>query len=640
MHVTQEGTVIGSPQFMSPEQCRSQAVDSRSDIYSLGATYYALLTGRPPFGSGPLMALMTHHCTSPTPNPRDLVPEIPAVCVDILMIAMAKNPEARFHTAEEMRNALEAALVDAPKIAYEFLIPADTLRQSVRKLRPSAGMRAVLDAAQADKVTPHEDAHDVANAASAQDSPSPIQERVAMLEAALARAPTAPLTPPMLPAGYAARAQSRTSQRSRRGKKEASLLVRWRYALFALVTLSILATATVIGWPGQQLGDAEPVKNPALAQTLKVGILHSLSGSLATVSRPIVDATLLAIDEINDQGGLLGLSIEPVVQDGKSDFDSYAAATEQLILRDKVISIFGAGDSEGRRGIGRIVEKYDHLLLYPGDDEGLEASANIFYLGGTPAQRILPTLRHCIVNLNLRRIFLLGSHPQDFHLLSPVLRDEIKELGGKVVGERTISGDEPDFAAVFKKISSADSDLVVSAVRGDLNLFLFRAFKKRDKHLSNLRMLTVAFDENLLTLLADIDLSGNYLAGNYFQTVPRPKNLAFLERFRRKYGSHRVISESMEAAYSGVYLWAQAVRMAGSSQPAQIRRTLKSQFFDGPAGPYRIDPKSNHVWKAWHLARITSGNRIELLQSSVAELNPQVSPLETPSAQLKPPYRE
>lgn len=603
--LTLDNAVLGSPQYMSPEQCRAQPVDSRSDIYSLGATYYSMLTGRPLFGSRIPMELMLDHCSSPPPDPREFVRDIPQTCVEILQLALQKQPAERFHSAEEMRTALETILSGTVKIPYTFLVPANTPRQPARK-RSSGGLRAALEDNDDEGLTLSIPEPAVPGSLEKSKALSSSDERrLALLEAALAMAPTAPI----------ARPTRRQIWRERYGKA----------VLLAGTVLATLAITILSRHFGQLLGET-PVVAAAVRSPLKVGILHSLSGSMSPVARPVVDATLLAIDELNEQGGLLGGAIEAVVVDGKSDAETFGAATERLVSRDKVQVIFGGLHPDGRRRIRQIVESHDHLLLVPGDTEGLEESPNVFYLGGVPSQRIEPALRYSIQKLGYKRFFLLGASSSASRALNAMLHDQITELGGKVVGERVVARGALDLGGALKKISSAEPQLIINTFRGDANVYFFRAWQQRDKRLRELPVLSLELDENILTLLEGTDLSQNYLAGSYFQLVSRPENTTFVERFRKKYGLHQVVTESMEAAYSSVYLWAQAVRTVGDLQMTQVRSALKSQTLQGPSAMYRFDPSSNYAWKKFHLVRIGPGNRLELLDSSPDLIRPQLFP--------------
>jgi len=169
-------------------------------------------------------------------------------------------------------------------------------------------------------------------------------------------------------------------------------------------------------------------------KVIKVGILHSLTGTMAISERSVVDSTLLAIDEINASGGLLGRQIETVVIDGKSDWPSFAAGAEKLIKDEQVSVIFGCWTSASRKMVKEVVEKYDHLLFYPVQYEGLEQSPNIIYTGAAPNQQLTPTVKWAIENKR-KRIFLAASDYIFPRAANKIMVKQIKALGASVVGE-------------------------------------------------------------------------------------------------------------------------------------------------------------------------------------------------------------
>jgi urea transport system substrate-binding protein len=167
---------------------------------------------------------------------------------------------------------------------------------------------------------------------------------------------------------------------------------------------------------------------------IRVGILHSMTGTLAISARPVVDATLLAIEEINAQGGLLGRQLEPVIADGRSDSDQFAAEAERLITKENVSVIFGCWTSSSRKAVGPVFEKHNHLLFYPVQYEGLEQSPNIVYNGATPNQQVMPAVSYALANFG-PRVFLVGSDYVFPRTANAIIRDQVAALGGEILGE-------------------------------------------------------------------------------------------------------------------------------------------------------------------------------------------------------------
>ena len=167
---------------------------------------------------------------------------------------------------------------------------------------------------------------------------------------------------------------------------------------------------------------------------IRVGILHSMSGTLAISALPVVDATLLAIEEVNAAGGLLGRKLEPVIADGTSDSGNFAAEAERLITEEKVSVVFGCWTSSSRKAAGPVFEKHNHLLFYPVQYEGLEQSPNIVYTGATPNQHVMPAVSYALASFG-PRVFLVGSDYVFPRTANEIIRDQVGALGGEVVGE-------------------------------------------------------------------------------------------------------------------------------------------------------------------------------------------------------------
>jgi urea transport system substrate-binding protein len=359
---------------------------------------------------------------------------------------------------------------------------------------------------------------------------------------------------------------------------------------------------------------------------IKVGVLNSLSGTMAISSRPIVEATLLAIDEINAAGGLLGRRIEPILVDGKSINQTFVHETERLIKEEKVVTIFGGWTPSNRREMKEVVEKYDHLLVFPSRDEGLEDSPNIIYNGSTLKQQVVPAVLWALDKLGSKRFFIVGSDGLLGRMSTELIKDTIKDKGAKVVDERFVLLSETNFRPVIKKIIASKADLIFNMVNGDSNVPFFRELRAAGIVPSKVPTISFSISESELPQLEGVDMVGDYLGWSYFETVDRPQNKVFVDSFKKKYGQYRGISDPMEAAYFGVHLWAQAVRAAGSDDVRAIRRALQNQSYEAPSSLVRIEPSNNHTWKMFRMGKIVSPKRIEVVYSSEALLPPEPFP--------------
>jgi len=359
------------------------------------------------------------------------------------------------------------------------------------------------------------------------------------------------------------------------------------------------------------------------SSALVVGILHSLIGTMAQSESPVVDATLLAIDEINRRGGLLGRRVEAIVADGKSDGATFAREAECLLAESKVSALFGCWMSAHRKRVLPIVEKYDGLLIYPVQYEGLESSPNTFYIGAAPNQQIIPAICWAFGFLNCRRLFLVGSDYIFPRTANQIVRDQASRIGAEIAGELYIPSGCLEVRDVVSAISAAEPDLIVNTINGDSNIAFFRSLLAAGITPAKIPTLSFSIGENELR---NLDICGDYAAWNYFQTIERHENQVFLESFRSRYGPQRVTSDPMEAAYVGVNLWAQAVAEAGSQNPAEVRAALRHQSFNAPEGPVHIDPDNQHTWKTIRIGQVREDGQFEVIYSSEKPIRPEPYP--------------
>jgi urea transport system substrate-binding protein len=357
--------------------------------------------------------------------------------------------------------------------------------------------------------------------------------------------------------------------------------------------------------------------------TLTVGVVHSLSGTMAYSESPVVDATLLAIDQINGRGGLLGRRVEPIVVDGKSDCATFARSAEWLLAEKKVCTIFGCWMSAHRKRVLPLVEQYDNVLIYPVQYEGMETSPNVFYTGAAPNQQIIPAIQWTFGFLNCKRLFLVGSDYIFPRVANEIVRDQMNRLGGTITGESYIPSGTFEVRNLVEAIAAAKPDLIVNTINGDSNIAFFRALHAAGITPDRIPTLSFSIGENELR---NLDITGNYAAWNYFQSIERSENSRFVEAFRSHYGPQRVTSDPMEAAYLGVHLWAQAVVEAGSADIPQIREALRHQSFNAPEGPVHFDSVNQHTWKTIRVGKVLEDGQFEVIYSSERPIRPEPFP--------------
>jgi urea transport system substrate-binding protein len=374
--------------------------------------------------------------------------------------------------------------------------------------------------------------------------------------------------------------------------------------------------------PSDRAVDSRPASTTRSTRPpIKVGVLHSLTGMMAANETPVVDATLFAIEELNRNGGVRGRPVEACVADGQSDERVFAREAERLITSG-VATLFGCWTSASRKTVRDVVETHDGLLFYPVQFEGMEQSPNIVYIGAAPNQQILPAVRWTFGFLRNRRYFLVGSDTVFSWAANAMIRDEVQILGGEIVGEAYLSTNGANAAKIVHDIAKAEPDLIVNCLGGELSIAYLRTL--RAAGILPSRIPTMYLSAGELELLSHPSESvGDYGAWNYFQSIDRPENQAFLQRFRARYGSWRVVSDPMEAAYVGVHIWAQAVEAADGDDACAVRHALRNQSFDAPEGPVRIDPESLYTWKTMRVGKVVAGGQFEVMWSSERPLRPE-----------------
>lgn len=554
--MTHVGTVMGTPYFMSPEQCQGGPIDARSDIYSLGASYFCLLTGQNPYqDSGSVPQVMYAHCHGDVPDPRALDASIPPACSRIIARAMAKSPDDRYQTVKQMQADLE-------------MVMASLSGQMLHTLPSESGNHQRLSGPGMGGVT-------AANG------------------------------------------------------------TRSRTALFAggSVVVLVLLAAMLMWWRPWQQPPAEisdvPADVPAAAalsgEPIRIGILHSLSGTMAESESPVVDAIMFAIDEVNRAGGVQGRPVKPVVADGMSDPDTFAREARRLIVEEKVCTIFGCWTSASRKAVKKVVEEHDHVLVYPLQYEGLEASPNIVYLGAAPNQQILPAVEWALTSLGKRRFFLIGSDYVFPRAANEIMKDELKQLGGEVVGEQYLRLGQSDMSDVVAAITESQPDMILNTINGDSNIAFFRALREAGIRPDDCPTLSFSMDEEGLRNLRPGTIAGDYVAWTYFEAIDTAENRQFVSSFQDRY-PQRIVTDPMEAAYVALLVWARATDEIQNLEPRRIRHAMLEQRFSTPEGMLRFDPDTQHCYKRPRIGQIQSDRRIQIVWTAPKPVRPEPFP--------------
>ena len=362
-----------------------------------------------------------------------------------------------------------------------------------------------------------------------------------------------------------------------------------------------------------------PLNQPSSLSRVQVGILHSQSGTMALCESPLIDAALMAIAQINQAGGVLGQHIEPLVVDGASNPAEFARQARRLIQSAQVTTVFGCWTSATRKAVKPVFEELNALLWYPLQYEGLESSPNIFYTGSCPNQQVEPAVTWLLQNKG-KRFYLIGSDYVFPRTANQLIAAQLKQEGGEVVSKEYVDLGETNFTNIIAQIRSLRPDVVFNTLNGDSNQAFYRQYQDAGITADEIPILAVSIAESELQTIGDAAV-GHYASWSYFQSIDTPENSQFVKNFQARYGSNRVTSDPIEAAYSQVYLWKQAVEAAQSFEVERVRVAAYGQSLLAPGGLIKIEP-NHHVWKNCYIGQILPGGQLAIVYSSEALIKP------------------
>jgi urea transport system substrate-binding protein len=352
---------------------------------------------------------------------------------------------------------------------------------------------------------------------------------------------------------------------------------------------------------------------------VKVGILHSRSGTMAISENTVAEAELMAIEEINAKGGIKiggkNLKIVPVEEDGASDWPTFAEKAKKLIDQDQVSVVFGGWTSASRKAMLPVFEAKDHFLFYPIQYEGQECSKNIFYSGAAPNQQAEPAVDWLLKNKG-KDFFLVGSDYVYPRTANTIMKEQLKASGGKVVGEDYLPLGNTEVAPIIAKIKQAlpKGGVIVNTLNGDSNVAFFKQMKAAGITPANgYSIMSFSIAEEEIAAIGPEYLEGTYAAWNFFQSLDTPASKEFTKNFKAKYGDNRVTNDPAEAAYMMVYLWAAAAEKAGTVDDNKVREALVGVSFDAPEGKVTVMP-NHHVEKRVLIGEVQKDGMFKILE--------------------------
>jgi len=356
---------------------------------------------------------------------------------------------------------------------------------------------------------------------------------------------------------------------------------------------------------------------------IKVGILHSLGGTMAISETTVVEAEKLAIEEINAAGGVLGKQIEAIIEDGASDWPTFAEKANKLIDQDKVVTVFGCWTSASRKSVLPVFESKNHMLWYPVQYEGQECSKNIFYTGAAPNQQIEPAVDWLLENKG-KEFFLVGSDYVFPRTANTIIKEQLKAKGGATIDEDYLPLGNTEVTPIITKIKQAlpNGGVIFNSLNGDSNVAFFKQLKGAGITPEKYPVMSVSIAEEEVRQIGKEFLIGHYAAWNYFQTVDTEANKKWVESFRAKYGAERVTNDPMEAAYIMVYLWKQAVEKAGTADDLEaVRMAAIGQTFDAPEGLVKMNA-NHHISKTVRIGQVRDDGLFDIVWSTKEPLDP------------------
>jgi urea transport system substrate-binding protein len=382
--------------------------------------------------------------------------------------------------------------------------------------------------------------------------------------------------------------------------------------------LGLFAVVGVVALVSELAAGRDPIAplKRLLASTrppIVIGLIHSQTGGLAISEKSLLDAEMLAIDEINARGGVTGRLLKAETADGRSEASTFAAEAARLIEREKAEVLVGGWTSECRKALLGVVEAKDNLLIFPSNYEGIEASAHVIYSCGSANQVVFPGVRWCLDQLKAKSFYIVGTEEIWSRVVAEMAKDAVKAAGATVVGETYWPMGGGDADATVAAIRQAKPDIVLDVLVGDGNMPFFAALRRAGSTPEKLPVLAFNVSEDEMRRFPPGDLTGYYAAWSYFQSIDRPENADFVRRFKARYGQDRVVSDSMVAAYNGLMIWSHAVDEAGTGDPKVVRNWFDRLSLDAAEGVVTIDPESRAAWRPFHVGRARADGQFEVV---------------------------
>ncbi|MCC3297438.1 urea ABC transporter substrate-binding protein [Arthrobacter caoxuetaonis] len=397
----------------------------------------------------------------------------------------------------------------------------------------------------------------------------------------------------------------------------------------ALIPFAAAAVVATMSGCGSQISESEADTGSSSAascvdtsgDSVKIGFLNSLSGTMAISESTVFDSLSLAAEEINADGGVLGKQLEVISEDGASEPTKFAERAAKLIQQDCTAAVFGGWTSSSRKAMLPVFESNDALLFYPVQYEGLESSDNIFYTGATTNQQIIPALDY-LAEQGTKTLFLIGSDYVFPRTANKIINAYAEAHGMEIVGEEYTPLGSTEFSTIVNKVRDSGADAVFNTLNGDSNVAFFRQYTSVGLSAGTMPVVSVSIAEEEVPGIGLENVEGQLTAWDYYQTLDTPENQAFVAAFKEKYGQDRVTSDPMEAAYTSLYLWKAMVEKAGSFDVDKVQDAADGVSFEAPEGTVTVNGENNHITKTPRIGKITSDGLIETVWEAPEAVEP------------------
>ena len=372
-------------------------------------------------------------------------------------------------------------------------------------------------------------------------------------------------------------------------------------------------------------------------EPIKIGVLHSLSGTMAISEVSLRDVVLMAVEEINARGGVLGRPLQPVIVDPASNWDLFAEKAKQLLLQDKVAVTFGCWTSVSRKSVLPVFENNNGLLFYPVQYEGEECSKNVFYTGATPNQQLIPAADYLMSKEGggYKKFYLLGTDYVFPRTANKILRAFLlaKGVPKDSIEEEYTPFNHQDYQTIvgkIKRFASGGSAAVLSTINGDSNVPFYKEFGNQGLRSEHAPIMAFSVAEDELRGMDTSALVGHLAAWNYYQSVDTPQNKKFVNAFKEYAqknklpgGTRRVTDDPMEAAYFGVHVWKQAVEKARTTDVDAVRKAVYGQEFAAPGGKIKMHENNHHAYKPVLIGEILKNGQFKVVSRTKGLVEPE-----------------